>query len=245
MRVAIHQPNYAPWCGYFAKLLQAEIFVWLDDAQLPLGRSYVSRTRVIGPNGPLWLSVPIRRQREQTIAEVRCAELHWPRHHLATLRAGYARAPFFDEVLAVIEPIYAAFDGLEAGLADFNQRLIEALASYLGIELISRRMVRASSVHLSSRGDERLIELVKAVGGDTYVSGPGGTHYQDPARFAAAGLKLEVRSYEPIPYPQRSVQEFVPGLSILDALFQLGQQARELLVYPDRLARSASASSGC
>ena len=245
MRVAIHQPNYAPWCGYFTKLRCAEVFIWLDDAQLPLGRSYVSRTRVLGPNGPLWLSVPVIRHREQSIAEARMVDRRWPRQHLATLRAGYARTPFFDEIWTLIEPIYEEQTGLDAGLAAFNERLIEAVARYLDIDLPARRLVRSSQFQLTSRGDERLVDLVRAVGGDVYLSGPGGANYQDPARFAAAGIALEVRSYEPITYPQRGVCEFVPGLSILDALFQLGRDARQLLVYSDKLARSASVTSEC
>src|SRR5687767_10206684 len=124
MRVAIHQPNYAPWCGYFAKLLHADVFILLDDAQLPLGRSYVSRTRVLGPDGPRWLSVPVLRQSGQAITDVRFADCNWPRQHLGTLRAGHARAPYFDEIWALLEPIYAAPGSY---LAPFNQRLITAL----------------------------------------------------------------------------------------------------------------------
>lgn len=227
MRVAIHQPNYAPWCGYFAKLLHADVFILLDDVQLPLGRSYVSRTQVLGREGAHWLSVPVLRQRGQTIAEVRFADGAWPRRHLETLRAGYARTPFFDEIWALIEPVYRDPGEL---LAPFNQRLIEGLATYLEIDLRGRRMLRASELKVAGRGDERLIELVQAVEGQTYLSGPGGLNYQDPARFASAGLALDVKTYVPIAYGQGGKQ-FVPGLSILDALFHLGRATRQLLTY--------------
>ena len=55
----MQQPNYAPWCGYFAKMLSADAFVFLDDAQLPQGRSYVSRVKIAqGRDGEQWLTVP-------------------------------------------------------------------------------------------------------------------------------------------------------------------------------------------
>jgi hypothetical protein len=225
MRVAIHQPNYAPWCGYFTKLASVDVFIILDNVQLPLGRSYVSRTQVQGFASPRWLSVPVQRRRGQTIIDVRFADPRWSRQHVATLRHLYAKAPHFDEVWTVLEPIY-----LNPGehLGTFNLSLIETVLRFLGIQ---REMVRASELDIASCcGEERLIALVQAVGGSTYLSGPGGTLYQDPARFGAAGLTLQVKTYEPIPY-SRKAEAFVPGLSILDALFYCGRSTRDLLVY--------------
>src|SRR5262249_35901032 len=157
------------------------VFIFLDDVQLPLGRSYVSRTQVLGPAGTQWLSIPVERQNGQRILDARFARSGnaWARKHLANLKANYARAPFFEEVWALLQPLYAA---PEDRLAAFNQRLIEALADYLGIN--QARRVRASELAASgplcSRGpkDEGLIALVRSVGGDTYLSGPGGTRYQ-------------------------------------------------------------------
>ena len=91
-------------------------------------------------------------------------------------------------------------------------------------------MLRASTLGCPGSGDERLVALVKAVGGDTYVSGPSGPRYQAAEKFSAAGLGLEIRTYVPIAYPQ--AQPFVPGLSVLDALFRCGRQACALLRYP-------------
>jgi hypothetical protein len=226
MRVAIHQPNYAPWCGYFTKLLFSDVFILLDDTQLPLGRSYVSRVRVRGPAGPQWLSIPVERHHGQRICDVRIAsdQATWPRKHLATLASGYARAPFRDEILALLAPLYAAPGDR---LADWNTRLLLTMLGYLGIE---RRLVRASELGVPGSGDERLVSLVRAVGGDAYLSGPGGQNYQDPQRFAAANVKLEVRAYEPVPYPQGD-GPFLPGLSVLDALFCCGRAARDLFRY--------------
>jgi hypothetical protein len=232
VRVAIHQPNYAPWCGFFAKLAAADVFVLLDDAQLPRGPSYVVRTQVLGDRGPQWLSVPVRHRGTATpgpISAARIAEPGWAQQHLRTLRARYARAPFFAEVYALLAPLY---ETAEPELARFNERLLRALAAYLGL---SPPMLRASALGVPGSGDERLIALVRAVGGDTYLSGPSGPKYQAADKFRAAGLGLEIRTYVPIPYPQG--RSFVAGLSVLDALFRCGPAAAGLLCYREASAQ--------
>lgn len=226
-RVAIHQPNYAPWCGFFAKLKAADVLVLLDDAQLPRGRSYVARTRVLGAAGPQWLTVPLAHSESgelRAIREARIADAGWARHHLQTLRARYGRSPFFAELFPLLEPLYAS-----AGpwLAEFNERLLYALLAYLGLQ---RPVVRASTLGCPGRGDERLVALVQAVGGTAYLSGPSGPKYQAADKFSAAGLQLAIRTYVPVPYPQG--QPFVAGLSVLDALFRCGRATTDLLDYP-------------
>lgn len=225
MRVAIHQPNYAPWCGYFAKLAAAQVFVLLDDAQMPSGRSYVSRTRLLGASGPQWLSVPVHHHAQERICDVRFAEPSWARRHLATWQARYARAPFFAPIFERLQSLYA-----QPGerLADFNERLVRLLAEVLGL---TTPIVRASELSVAATGDARMVALCKAVGGTEYLSGPSGPRYQHETSFVAAGLRLQVRAYEPLAYPQGG--PFIPGLSMLDALFRLGPAARELLRYPD------------
>lgn len=258
MRVAIHQPNYVPWCGFFAKLGAADALVLLDDAQMPRGRSYVSRAQVLGEAGAQWLTVPTHHAADEPIHTVRCVDASFCRRHLLTLRSRYARCRCFTEVMALLAPIYTEFErriAEEPRLVVLNQRLLAAIAAYLGLRqpmLLASELGAADPRHSRKIGEEigaeiggeigaeineerakgaRLIELVRAAGGTTYVSGAGGTRYQDPAAFAAAGLRLEVRRYEPVPYEQG--RAFVPGLSILDALFRLGPGARELLRYPD------------
>jgi hypothetical protein len=224
VRVAIHQPNYLPWCGFFAKVASSDVLLFLDDAQMPLGRSYVSRTSIRDGDGARWLSVPVARQAGQAINEVRLAEPGWGIKHLRSLRHAYGKAPSGGAMLEVVEPILS---DPGTGLADLNMRLIRAVLRFLDIE-VETRLASALDVH--SRSDERLVELTLRVGGSTYVSGAGGQNYQHEERFAAAGLELDVRRYDPIAYAQGS-GAFVPGLSIVDALAQLGPDARTVLRY--------------
>lgn len=234
MKVAAHQPNYIPWLGYFAKLASADVFIFLDDVQLPQGRSYVHRSRIHAQPDGVWLSAPIRREERQLIKDVRFADEDWRRKHQATLFHTYRKAPFFAAVMALVEEIYGCRSD---NLAQFNMNAVTLIAGYLGL---SCRFELSSAYGVSQSSDDRLIELVKAVGGDTYISGAGGQNYQHPEKFAAAGLDLSVREYKPRPYPQHQ-GGFVSGLSILDALFNLGPDAVQPLRYED--VRQAAAAA--
>jgi WbqC-like protein family len=224
VRMAVQQPNYAPWCGYFAKMFACDAFVFLDDAQLPQGRSLVSRVKIAGrPETEHWLTVPVRKGL-RPIRDVAFADGSWAETHLRTLRQVYGKTPHFAEVMELIRPFY---DATGTSLADFNMRLIEGVASYLGY----RGDFHRSSDHPSDlRADARIAELVAGVGGDVYVSGAGGQNYQSEAVYAEQGVGLEVRTYEPVPY-ERSGLGWIGGLSILDALFHRGRSARDVLRY--------------
>jgi WbqC-like protein family len=225
LKLAVHQPNYAPWCGYFAKIRACDVFVFLDDAEISTGQSYVYRTRVRNEAGPLWLSVPTHRALHERIEEVRFAEPKWAVKHLNKLYALYRLAPCFREVFDLLEPLFRA-PGEK--LAEFNIGLIRSISEFLGV---SCRWERASSFGIHATRDDRHIALAKSLGADVYLSGKGGQKYQDAALFEAAEIRLEVREYSPVAYAQVHGGSFEPGLSIVDALFNLGRKAAELLQY--------------
>lgn len=224
--VAIHQPNYLPWCGYFAKVAAADVFVLLDDVPMPGGSSYVNRTRVAGNAEPQWLSVPTRHSLEAPLHEAVIAERNFGKKHVGTLRARYGRTPHFKALIQRLEPLF-----LEAGerLADFNVRCIEQLVDLLGL---NRLLVRSQHLPTVSASGDRLVELVRRLGGTRYLSGKGGQNYQSESAFSAAGITLEVRAHQPIPYDQGR-PTFEAGLSIVDALAHVGVEGtRPLLAKP-------------
>jgi len=224
MRIGIHQPNYAPWCGYFTKMAHVDAFVFLDDAQMS-SQSYIYRTQTRIGDKAQWLSVPTKFALGDPINSVTFGKDNWARKHVDTLRAVYGRASHFREVFPQIEAVYA-----EQGekLCDFNIRLVGKIAEILGIKC---KCYLSSELAPAGVSDDRLIDIVRKLGGDVYVSGKGGQNYQDPEKFATAGIGLEVRGYTPVPYAQGKA-DFMPGLSILDALFHIGGDARGLLRYP-------------
>lgn len=225
MIVAIHQPNYAPWLGYFSKMARADVFVLLDDAQYTKN-SYINRVQIDAGGTARWLTVPVTYSFGDRIDRVRAAAENWPRAHCDTLKTHYAGAAAFKTVWPWVAAHYAALPASD--LAASNMALLSAIAERLGIRAELRK---ASSLDTGqAKGDDRLIALVKSCGTDaTYLSGRGGDKYQDPTKFADAGVRLVYSDFVHPVYEQGH-PDFVAGLSVLDALFRLGWERTASLV---------------
>lgn len=224
MIVAIHQPNYLPWLGYFRKIAVADIFIFLDDAQYTKN-SYINRVQIAGPGEARWLTVPVSYAFGDPINRVRFAKPDWRRLHLETLRRTYSQAAAFREVWPVIDELYAALP--ESDLARANAAAVVRVAGALGLRCDFRF---ASALGVDGRADERLAALVRAVApGGTYLSGSGGAKYQAAETFAAAGVSLRYADFQHPRYDQGG-EPFTAGLSVLDVAFRLGWSGAAALI---------------
>ena len=219
--VAIHQPNFLPWLGWFDKCRRADVMVLLDDAQFQkTGGTWTNRVSMLVGGAAGWVTVPIVRAYHGT-RSVREIELEprtpWRARLLRTIQQNYARHPFADETLALLEP---GLGNATTSLCEYNVALLESVARALGIDW--SRVVRSSDLGVEAVGTTRLVRLVQRVDGSHYLAGGGAGGYQDDAEFAAAGVGLVPQSFAHPTYPQRGSTTFVAGLSIVDALMNLG-----------------------
>jgi hypothetical protein len=218
--VAVHQPNFLPWLGYFDKMQRADVFVLYDDC--PLSKpSWTTRVKIIGHSGPAWLSVPVinKKDRDRKILSIEINDQkRWRDKAERTLTQVYGKAPFFQEVAELIFPVLG--DISNGKLADLNISLLDRVANAL--EIVTP-WVRSSSLGGSeARGTERLVELVQAVDGCCYLCGDGSAEYMKPALFAEADLEISYLNFNPPQYRQTGQREFVAGLSIFDVVAELG-----------------------
>jgi len=225
MIVAIHQPNYLPWLGYLQKIAAADAFIFLDNVQFSKN-SVTNRVRILDGSRQHWLTVPVSVKLGDPINVVRPAREDWAERHLSTLRNFYASAPAFRDVWPDVEDLYAGLP--DDNLAIINIHIVLDLAKRLELET---RFLRASELGCGKTiGDDRIIELVKIVApSGTYLSGQGGAKYQNEAKFHAANLKLRYADFDHPTYNQGG-DEFVPGLSVIDAAFRLGWRGTRALV---------------
>jgi len=225
---AIHQPQYLPWLGYFAKMDQADVFILLDDVQFKKN-DWQNRNRIRTPQGWQWLTVPVRHRFGQTVAEVeidRRAGDDWARRHRKALWMNYAKAPFFERWRPFFDRFYTA---RWERLVDLNIEGVKALAGMLGIQT---PMVLASEFRVRRQGTGRLIDLCRAVGADTYLAGADGNKYMDRALFDASGLRLVFQEFAHPVYRQqwaKGPEDFVSRLSVVDLLFNHGQDSLNVL----------------
>jgi hypothetical protein len=225
--VVIHQPDFLPWLGFFARFLKADLFIALDHVQFVSGtsRSWTHRDRIKTAAGPRWLSLSVKRAPLGTpINEVLLSPEHaWRRANLDLLRENYQQGPHFQAVFPRIEALYGAE----------HVRLVEMTLASIDLlcELLDLRVERKLSSELAPVGarNDMLVDLLKKSGATRYLSGQGARAYFEPAPFAAAGIEVVWQEYVHPVYPQPH-GGFVPMLSTIDMLFNCGiQRSRELI----------------
>lgn len=227
--VAIHQPNFFPWLGYFNKIARSDVFIFLDDVQYPkTGGVWCNRVKMLLAGEARWVTAPIRRA-FHGVAPINgiewADEQPWRAKLLKTLQANYAKTPHYRETMAWLEPLILLPEG---GLARYNMAVIQAIAERIGLG--HEHCVASSSLGGQGQASELLIDLTRKVGGNCYLCGGGAAGYQDDEAFAAAGLGLCYQSFVHPVYTQSGAREFVPGLSVLDALMNLGfEDVRRLM----------------
>jgi hypothetical protein len=225
--VAIHQPNYIPWAGYFHKLASCDVFVLLDSVQYPRGQSITARNLVKTANGVTYLTIPVRlRDAEEGKASylaVEFADSRWKKKHLRTVQHAYGRAPYFDEVYE----LYARELEPDRQFVELTVGLIDAIARYLGIDTPRIRLSELLADH--GQKTDLILEVCRAVGASTYLSGTFARVYNDEEMLASHGISVRYDEFECPVYPQLW-GEFVPNLSVLDLLFNCGPGSAEVVL---------------
>src|SRR3989442_9456693 len=103
--VAVLQPGYLPWLGFFDQMRRSDVFVYYDDVQFDK-HGWRNRNRVKAPTGPHWLTVPVLHHGKPRIKEVEIDErMPWARRHIGTIRQFYARATFLERYLGELDEL--------------------------------------------------------------------------------------------------------------------------------------------
>lgn len=220
--VAIHQPNFFPWLGYFDKIRRADTFVLLDDVQFAKSGSgtWSNRVKVLINGEQHWLTAPVDRSFHGTraINEMTFSRTgDWRERVLRTIATAYRRAPHFEEAIALLDPLVR---NPEENVAEYNIQAITTLASAIGLS--ERNFVWSSSLASDSTATQRLIDLTIRAGGQRYLCGGGAGGYQEDEMFAAFKISLVYQRFVALPYRQHGADGFVAGLSIIDAAMNLG-----------------------
>ena len=224
MIVAIHQPQYIPWLGYFNKMIASDVFCYLNNVQYKKNE-WQNRNRIKTARNWQWLTVPVQYRFPQKINEVTINNtVSWKRKHLQALITNYNKAPFFREYIGFFEDVYSKDWEL---LSDLNIYFIKQI--YRMLNLQQKPTVLASDLDLSDDPTDRLINICQALGGDTYLSGPDGIKYMNLERFKKREVKGIVQNFKHPVYPQL-FGDFQSHLSIVDLLFNCGPKSIEKIM---------------
>jgi hypothetical protein len=212
----ISQPRLFPGLHYLHRMMVADVFVIFDTVQYN-PRHEENRARVKTQRGAEWITVPMRQtSRDQLIRDTAIDTAQpWQRKVWRTIRDHYGKTPHFAEHAATIQAI---IDAPHATLMQLDRASWEPALRLLGITC---RFVCASELPVAGKGPRLLLDICKAVGATTYLSGMFGREYLDVGEFEREGVDVLFHQYEYRPHAQR-YEGFVPFLSYLDMLFNVG-----------------------
>lgn len=225
--VVIHQPDFAPYLGFFHRFMKADLYIALDHVQFVNGssRAWTHRDKIKTAQGEKWLTVSVRKApRDTAINQIElCADTGWRQDNLRLLEQNYRKTPCYNELMPEIERLYAQPFSM---LRDFNMASIEMLMDMLDVRI---PWVWSSSLDPVGTKNELLADLLQKVSATHYLSGVGARDYFDPIPFREANTEVLWQDFIHPVYPQL-YGEFTPYLSSMDLLFNCGvEKSREIL----------------
>jgi len=222
MRVGIHQINYFPWMGYFNKIAKSDKFILMDEVQLT-DSGMMQRNRILNKSGDtVWITIAFNKK-DYLEREFRDLELNnnvkWQQRQYNSLFDTYHKLPAWKEVFSQIEFI---FNKSYNKLQDVNVDALYTICNLLEID--TSRFVYMSNLNYDREAQKTdlVLNLCKAIGADVYLSGNGAKKYMDVSEFIDNGINVQYQKFEHPIYEQKFSKEFIPGLSILDVLFNCG-----------------------
>lgn len=220
--IAIHQPNFLPWPGFFHKWMLADAMVLLDTVQYEKNE-WQNRNRIKVASGVQWVTVPVNYRYPQKINEVTIANQRWVRKVCNSLEQAYAKAPCFTAYWSSLREVLHQPCVL---LRDLNVALIRLIGDATGC---SAPLLLASDLGVNhTNPTQRLIQLCTAAGGNAYLSGQEGRAYLQQDQIAQSGLALYFQQIEAPEYLQLH-GDFASHLSVLDVLFNTGSDAAKII----------------
>lgn len=230
--VAIHQPSFFPWLGYFDKINQADIFVYLTHTlNNPRSANWYKRVKIVLNQKSYWLSLALQSGADIFLPlhemKIHQATFH-KKKHLKTLTQNYRKHPFYDQVYPLLESYYNSSSDL---LVERNIHFIDEVCHNLAI---NTPRVRSSTLDCQASSTELLIEITKKLEANTYLAGGGASGYQEDEKFKENQIILKYQNFQHPTYPQHGIDKFEMGLSVIDALMNVGFDGVKKLLNSER-----------
>jgi hypothetical protein len=222
--IVISQSMYFPWVGLLEQIRLADIFVHYDDVQYSKG-SFSNRVQVKGVNGVSWMTLPLRDYHlGQRIDEVMLDNrTDWRGKHREILRQAYLKAPFREDMLAIVDRVFARD---AATVADVSRQSMLELAAYFGLD--RAHFLSSQTLPVPGASSERVCDIVEHLQGTVYITGHGARNYLNHTLFEEKGISVEYMQYERTPYPQLH-GDFTPYVTALDLVANCGVEGGKMI----------------
>jgi len=217
MKITIHQPEFCSYIGFYDKIAKVDALVIADSFQVK--KNYFdNRNKIRTSQGWQWITIPIEKDNHKSFRDVKVMNEHnWKTKMLNSIRQNYSKSLYFDKYYPRIEEIITQkFEFL----FDYNCRLFVQIKEWLNIK--PPILTLTSELELQSEdGSDKCLEICQKLRADTYLSGASGKDYLQVEKFNQAGIQVEFHQFEH-PIYEQVYTPFIPGMSVLDYLFNCG-----------------------
>lgn len=213
-KIAVMQPYFFPYIGYFQLINSVDKFVILDDVSF-IKKGWINRNYILVNSKPCLFTIPlVKPSQNKLINETEIAfETNWKKKFLKTIETGYVKAPFFSEVYGMLSLI---MESGQNNLSKFIQLSLKEIKTYLGLNTaIVESSVTYSNSHL--KGEQRITDICRKENSQVYINLPGGTELYSKSNFLREGIDLYFIKSDRIEYRQFE-NEFAPSLSMIDVM---------------------------
>ncbi len=225
--IAISQPTYFPWIGYFGLIMNSDIFIFLDDVQFDK-RSWQQRNKVKSNLGEQFISVPVKTKRKskQLIKDVEIYDQNFYQEHLKIIELNYSKSKYFDKIFPHFSEIEKKIRD-EVYLSKINIILINQILKILNLR---KKIYQSSDLNIGGKKTSKLINICNHFKDKNYLINPGALDYlkNDFDLLNNENIELYLLEYNGIKYNQL-YGNFLSHLSIIDLLFNEGDNSINIL----------------
>lgn len=224
MILTAHQPVYLPWLGLFNKMVRADYFCYFDNVQYQ-PKDFNNRNKIKTKDGSMWLTVPVLRKGylNHSYKDIEISnEMPWQRKHWNSIKFNYQKAPFFDKYSDDLKRFYE-MDWKY--LTDLNFEMLLFFKEKLGI---TSEVVKMSDYNFRGKKSGLVLDMCRQLDAGVYIFGGEGKNYADVKSFTDMGVMPVFQEYKHPIYPQLH-GEFISHLSIIDLLFNCGEQSLDII----------------
>ena len=213
MIISIHQPAYLPWLGYFDKINNSDLFVFLDTVQFQKN-SFQNRNMILSSKGPIWLTVPIKNEEDKIIKNIKIFNNNkWKKKHIDTIKFNYSKSLNFEKIYEELLFFY------NKDWYYLNELCFEMLKYFCKKLNINTKIIRLSEVeHVDGHKGDLILNICKKYKAKKYFSGINGINYLNTKDFKKNNIQVIFQNFDHPTYKQINNDQFTKNLSIVDYL---------------------------
>jgi hypothetical protein len=222
MKIAVMQPYFFPYLGYFQLIDKVDFFVIFDDVNYIKG-GWINKNRILQNGNILDITLPVQQasQNKKINQHLRCTDKKVLEKLKKKIQISYSKAPHFNEVFPLLCQL---IDYPETNLAKYLTNSLKEISTYLGLKTQFIYSSQLSRHDDWDNAQDRIIDICKMLRGNEYWNLPGGKPLYNEKYFLEEELTLNFTSPNLRFYTQLNTLEFVKGLSIIDVIMNFSQK---------------------